>query len=435
MDPILVKNFLLERLRSKKFIILALGIIVVAVALMTALLASRKSGGPGIVSQLTNQIEGITTTANMKLVAGESVDNQGCQGSGPVSFGTSPMRPEDIGAILPYGLMVGAHVTPIDHMYFSPIVFNSPRDSYEVRAMADSVITGISERTQNVGDGNNGTAKAAEYQLKFWYSCDFASYYDLLTSLSPRLQSEFDSHRQSGGQSAKVQIRVKEGELVGKIGGQTVDFSVYDYTKILPGFIVPEHYLAESWKLHVVDPFQYFKEPVRSQLLALDPRQVDPRSGKLDYDIDGKLVGTWFKVGNNGFGQSVGQNATPWRGHLSFVYDYLDPTALVISIGDYAGVSQQFAVKGNSPDPASVSVSAIPNKYELTQLEHYRATNGAMWDGMHVFTDIKARPRAQVQGVALVQMLGSRKIKFEVFPGKTAAQVKDFDAQAILYER
>src|SRR6266508_2685001 len=229
------------------------------------------------------------------------------------------MDPKDVGIILPYGGMVGAHVTPIDHMYFSPIVFNSPRDTYEVRAMADGLITSISERTQQVADVNNGAPKKAEYQMKFWYTCNFASYYDLITSLSPRLKAEFDAHKNSGG-GASVQIKVKKGELVGRIGGQTLDFAVYDYTKILPGFIVPEHYLAESWKLHVVDPFQYFEEPLRSQLLALDPRQAEPRQGKIDYDQDGKLVGTWFKEGNNGFGDTGGQNPSPWRAHLSFVY-------------------------------------------------------------------------------------------------------------------
>ncbi len=417
MKEVLPKASLFSKFKSKKFFLISIFtslFLLIGIGLVFVF-SGGKSGG-GLLEKITNK-------------------PAGCQGSGPVMFGTSPMKLEDIGAIIPYGAMVGAHVTPIDHMYFSPIIFNSPRDSYDVRAMADGLITEISQRTQQVGDGNNGQAKPAEYQMRFWYTCDFASYYDLITSLSPRLQAEFESHRENGNQSARVQIAVKEGELVGRIGGQTLDFSVFDYTKILPGFIVPEHYSAESWKVHVVDPFPYFKEPVRSGLLALDVRQVEPRAGKIDYDIDGKLVGTWFKVGNNGFGQGGGQNVAPWRGHLSFVYDYLDPTALVISIGDYVGVSQQFGVNGNSPDPASISVSAIPSKYELTQLEHYRATTGAMWDGMHVFTDIKARPQTRVQGVALVQMLGSRKIKFEVFPGKTAAQVKDFDAQAILYER
>lgn len=379
-----------------------------------------------------NFSSGNKETSTMQLVKGERLDNNGCEGTGTVMFGTSPMDPKDVGLILPYGGMVGAHVSPIDHMYFSPFVFNSPRDTYEVRAMADGLITTISERTQNVDDTNNGSPKLAEYQIKFWYTCDFASYYDLITSLSPRLQEEFDRYKKQGGY-AQVQIKVKEGEVVGRIGGQTLDFAVYDYTKQLPGFIVPEHYLGESWKIHVVNPFPYFKEPVRSQLLALNPRQVEPREGKIDYDIDGRLVGTWFKEGNDGFGYTGGSDPAPWRAHLSFAYDSIDPSALVISIGDYGGLSAQYGVKGNSPDPASVDVNSGLHKYELAFIDYYR--DSGMWDRMHVYTDIKARPQSYVQGVVLVQMLENRKIKFEVFPGKSSDQVVAFTDKAIIYER
>lgn len=371
-------------------------------------------------------------TAGLNLVGGERVDNQGCQGSGPVQFSTSPMDPKDVGIILPYGGMVGAHVTPIDHMYFSPVVFNSPRDTYEVRAMADGIITSISERTQNVTDVNNGTPKEAEYQMKFWYTCDFASYYDLVTSLSPRLKAEFDAHK--NGNYASVQINVKAGEVVGRIGGQTLDFAVYDYTKILPGFVVPEHYLAESWKLHVVDPFQYFTEPVKSQLLALNVRQAEPREGKIDYDIDGKLVGTWFKEGNDGFGQTGGENAAPWRAHLSFVYDSIDPSMLIVSIGDYGGQSQQFAVKDNTPDPTTIGEGQLVT-FELVQPDHYRTSTGGSWDRVRPYSDIKGRPQQPVKGTALAQMIGPRKLKFEAFPDKTAAQVTGFTSSAITYER
>lgn len=428
-----LKPSFFSRFKSRKFIILVSAAIIL-ILVLTALgfyfnSKDRGSGGP-----LDFNFDNTKKTSTMKLVADERLDNNGCTSSGTVMFGTSPMDPKDVGMILPYGGMVGAHVTPIDHMYFSPFVFHSPRDTYEVRAMADGLITAISERTQNVDDVNNGSPKLPEYQLKFWYTCDFASYYDLITSLSPRLKKEFDMRR-NGRQYVSLSIPVKEGEIVGRIGGQTLDFAVYDYTKILPGFIVPEHYLGESWKLHVVNPFPYFKEPVHSQLLALNPRQVEPREGKIDYDIDGKLVGTWFKVGNNGFGESGGQNPSPWRTHLSFVYDSIDPTALTISIGDYGGKSAQFGVKGNSPDPAAIDVNVGLHKYELTFIEYNRTTNGQMWDRMHVFTDIKASPQSNVQGVALVQMLENRKIKFEAFPGKTATEITGFTNNAIVYER
>lgn len=431
MEETLPKLSIRPFLKSRKFIILVSAAIILILVLTTlGFYFNRKemsSDGP------LDFNFGNTQTPAMKLVAGERLDNSGCKGSGTVMFGTSPMDPKDVGMILPYGGMVGAHVTPIDHMYFSPFIFNSPRDTYEVRAMADGLITAISERTQNVDDINNGSPKLPEYQMKFWYTCDFASYYDLVTSLSPRLKAEFDAKKQNRS-FASVQIKVKEGEVVGRIGGQTLDFAVYDYTKILPGFIVPEHYLAESWKIHVVNPFPYFKEPVRSQLLALNPRQVEPREGKIDYDIDGKLVGTWFKMGNNGFGDTGGQNPSPWRAHLSFVYDSIDPSALVISIGDYGGKSAQFSVKGNSPNPATIDANFGIHKYELAHLEYYRS-NGQNWDRMYVYTDIKARPQSYVEGVALVQMIDKRKIKFEAFPGKKAGQVSGFTNKAIIYER
>lgn len=414
---------------TKFFISIAVMFLIISL-LILSILFSNKEGKKELSNLSSNQ----TVTSNMKLIEGERTDNQGCTGTGPITFTTSPMNIEDIGTILPLGAMIGAHVTPIDHMYFSPKVFHSPRDTYEVYAMADGIITSISERTQNVTDQNNGSPKLAEYQMKFWYTCDFASYYDLITSLSPRLKDEFEKNNR-GGQSASVNIPIKAGELVGRIGGQTLDFAVYDYTKILPGFIVPEHYLAESWKIHVVDPFQYFDEPLRSQLLALNPRQAEPRAGKIDYDIDGKLVGTWFKEGNNGFGDTGGQNPAPWRAHLSFAYDSIDPTGIVISIGDYNGESQQFAVKGNSPDPATVSMESGMVKYELTSREYYRSSTGQIWNYMDVYADIKMRAQVHAQGTALVQLIGTRKLKFEAFPGKTIKEVTGFSEKAMIYER
>ncbi|MSU62756.1 MAG: hypothetical protein EXS31_10230 [Pedosphaera sp.] len=41
-------------------------------------------------------------------------------GKGPVRFTHPPMRLEDLKAIVPYGMMVGGHVCPIDHGYFYP---------------------------------------------------------------------------------------------------------------------------------------------------------------------------------------------------------------------------------------------------------------------------------------------------------------------------
>lgn len=70
-----------------------------------------------------------------------------CQKEGTVTFTHPPMKIEDIGRIDPYGIMVDAHVIPTSHGYFSPTVFNSPRDTYPVYAIADGNCQCCPQRT------------------------------------------------------------------------------------------------------------------------------------------------------------------------------------------------------------------------------------------------------------------------------------------------
>lgn len=65
-----------------------------------------------------------------------------------MQFANSPMRHEDIKYLLPYGLLAGAHVTPIDHMYFEPADRSLGRDVYEVRVVQDGRIYNLQPRYQ-----------------------------------------------------------------------------------------------------------------------------------------------------------------------------------------------------------------------------------------------------------------------------------------------
>ncbi|MBI4017399.1 MAG: hypothetical protein HY366_00450 [Candidatus Aenigmarchaeota archaeon] len=346
-----------------------------------------------------------------------------CKGAGTVEFGASPMRIEDISLIIPMGAMVGSHVTPIDHMYFSPAVFHSAPDTYNVYASADGIITSIGHEPHFAEN------KYEKYRLEIRHTCDFYSIYNLLTSLSPELQ-KITGGIQPGGYYGKP-IQVKEGQLLGKIGGQTLDLSVNYDKVVLEGFIVPEHYAGEEWKIHTVDPFDYFKEPLRSELLAKNLRQVEPRGGKIDYDIEGRLVGNWFR---DGIGYPRNYVRDSWKNHLSFVYDPVDPSHVIVSIGDYGGEPKQFGVKDNAPDPASISASTGLVRYELQQLD-YVDENGEYWDRFSYDSGLKAVNQAIVHGVALVQIIEARKIKFEAFPGKTSSEVSGFTSAAKIYER
>lgn len=352
-----------------------------------------------------------------------------CQGNGPVQFGTLPMRAEDFSIYLPYGMLADAHVTPIDHGYFSPTVFNSPRDTYEVRAIADGTIVQIGTRNRVIGDQNHNQTKAVEYRLDIEHNCTVYSYFDLITSLAPDIKEKLD---ESGGEFFSGRIPIKEGQLIGRIGGQTLDFAVYN-NDVRLGFINPKSYEGEPWKIHTDDPYKYFKEPARNILLSKNPRIVEPRAGRIDYDLAGKAIGNWFAEGTAGY-KGVDRERY-WDGHLALVPDFLDPSQIRFSIGNFAGVAKQFGVKGNQPDPATVDVSMGLVKYELVQFSYRDKKTGQGWMMMSVATDIEGFNEGFIQGVALIQVIEEGKLKAEVFPGKTAAQVSGFTNGARIYVR
>lgn len=357
-----------------------------------------------------------------------------CQGSGPVTFTHSPLKVENIGIILPLGLVTDAHVTPIDHMYFSPKEFRSEIDKYPVYAIADGTIVKIQHRGIVVGDKGRG-GKSSDYRLDIEYTCTFYSYYDLLTSLAPDISAKVKLDTSKPGDTAAVRIPIKAGQEIGRVGGRTVDWAVYNTEVELPGLLVPDHYRREAWKIHTdPDQFKYFAEPLRSQLTALLARKAEPRTGKIDYDIDGKAVGNWFKEGTNGYEGVIPDRY--WDGHLSLTYDYIDPTQIRFSIGDFNNKSAQFGVKNNTPDPASIDKSTGIVKYELVYYDYYnKDTNGRWRTDQGPIPNPGARNLDQVLGVALVQLVDTRKLKVEVFPGKTGAQVTGFTQAAVLYER
>lgn len=357
----------------------------------------------------------------------------GCSGEGRVTFVNAPMRAEDYAMILPYGLMVGGHVTPIDHMYFAP-PHGSARDAFEVRAVADGVIYSMQPRDINV---ESGTARPREWRMDIAHTCTFTSYFDLLTSLDPALEAEYD--RTQGGRTAAWQgIPVKAGQLVGRIGAQTLDFGVYDYEVTLPGFIVPAHYDREPWKVHTVDPYPHFPEAIREEMLAKALRKVEPRAGKIDWDEPGKAVGNWFLEGTNGYAGA--DPARYWTGHLALAYDAYDPTRLRFSIGTWTpGKEAQLGVLGNAPDWRTVTPESGVVKVELVYEMHYARNaperRGFGPGGVIPGDDVTSERMGPVQGVALLQLIDADNLKLEVFPGKTAAEVAGFTSAARTYVR
>ncbi len=353
-----------------------------------------------------------------------------CTGKGPIMLGTSPVDPNEIAMVSPMGQMVGGHVTPIDHGYIYAKEGYKPNPvPVAVRAPANGVITAVTRTVRN----ENGKI-FDDYQMNIEYTCTFSNRFSNMTSLSKLVLDKVGNL--TNNQSVNPKMTVQEGDVIGYITWASLDVWLINDEVTLKGFLVPDHY-NESWKFHVVDLFDNMKEPARSQLLALNPRTALPRWGKIDYDIDGKLIGNWFVEGTNGYRgttKNIGYEGY-WKGHLAIVPNAIDPSGIEISLGDYNGEAMQFGVKGNSPDPANVSVDSGIIKYELVPLSFVDGTGGT-WYNRYYASGVKMKNQDDlVQGTVLIQMIGNRRMKMEIFPGQTGDQVSGFTSAAVIYER
>ena len=392
---------------------------------------------PGEISQEASAGEGqktITTTASSKPNLLNQTFNRGkCYGSGPSVYTAAPMRPADIALIVPLGLMVGGHVTPVDHQYFYPKGWRKGAAEVPIFAPADGTIVSVTR----YASGNNieGLASGDGYDIVIEHSCTFYSKLGLLTGLSDGVAKKLGPVER--GREKHTSIPVKAGEEIARVGRQSMDFFTFDINTPPKQWIVPAHYNdSEGTKRYITDAFLYFTEPLASELLAKNPRTVEPRGGRFDYDKDGRLVGTWFLKGSGGYIANDPTVQGYWKGHLVFAYNEIDPSSIEISAGSWAGTTEgsQFAVKNNAPDPKDVSVASGMIKYALTYAS-FTTLDGRGWNQEEYVGPVRRVPSRDNAGVILVQMVSDRLIKVEKFPGKTEDEVTGFSPAAEMYER
>lgn len=348
------------------------------------------------------------------------------EGKGPVKLSNFPLRVGDISHINPMGMMASGHTTPTDHLYL--VAKESPdRDKlYDVLAVADGRVVVIQWRPNPTGKQPDPTVfdRAVDLKVTLEHAATCWSYLDHLVELDPAIQKQVGGELKPG-QPVSVRIPVRAGQVIGKVrGGFTFDFALIDTTVTNQGFVRPEQFLnRDPHKLHVVDPFDYIDEPLRTKLLSFNARKSQPLGGRIDYDIDGKLVGNWYREGTGGYA-GLDRRWDYWVGHLTFAYHHIDPTQVLISIGDVGGRARQFAVRGNNPDPAKIGAADGLIKYNLIAPSIDSRTGKQLADFEERFF-----------GVLLVKLLEDRKLKLEVFPGRKSADVRDFTAGAAVYDR
>jgi hypothetical protein len=348
-----------------------------------------------------------------------------CEGTGTVMFANSPMKIEDIHSLSPYGQIVGGHLTPIDHMYFEPKDRSLGRDVYEVRAIQDAYIFSISVR--EVG-AESQERQDPDFRLDMVHTCTFGSYFDLVTSLSPTLDSIWDNGNFEG-------TSVKAGDLIGYVGAQTLDFGVYNYAEPLD-FINPKAYQREPWKIYTHDPFPYFPLEIRDKLLNKMIRKVEPRIGRINYDVDGTLSGNWFEVGTD-FYNGVDKSKY-WDGHFSLSLNPIDPSFWQIGIGSLNTEANNFIIQG-SPDPLDVTVEHGKQIYELFIGNTYIVNDPdkKWWDAPYDENDIYGvRLDRESQGrYIMLELLETRLLQLEVFTNIDKDSIITFTEKSRLYER
>lgn len=355
-----------------------------------------------------------------------------CEGSGDIRFTAAPANPDDLSHIFPLGLMTGSHVTPVDHQYYYWASLSVPLNAYTVHSPADGVVVQVDYMSN-------------DYRLVIEHSCDVFTIWIHLEELAgplAYLNGTFDSRNHSFDR-----IPVSARQLIAYDGGTNgFDFSVHDDRVILPGFVDPISYVVEPWKVHTVDPYDYFDEPVRSRLLTKNVRQVEPLGGKIDHDVPGTLMGNWFVENTNGYGGNSDitgavapdQQVGYWSTHLAIAPDPIDPSAIFVSLGSYDGRTAQYAIGNLDLHPALVTRNTGLVKYELVGSQHIIESTGQPWFGITriAFPDIVVDVYPQhVEGTVLFRLLDDHRLKAESFPGLRVSQVSGFTEAAAIYER
>ncbi len=341
----------------------------------------------------------------------------GATTSGTPRLSHLPMRMQDVESIIPLGLIVAGHVTPVDHIYFGPIDRQSALGAYQVFVVGNGVISEISSRPNHSNTG-------FEYRVVLQHTANFYSYYDLIDVLDPAIASQIPAGALDNGKIYRGTISVTGGQVLGRIGGKTLDFANYDTNTFLPGFIRPASYLREPWKVFTVDTFAAYDEPLRSQLLAKTTRVAEPRIGKIDYDVSGAMRGNWFLQGTNGYwgASEVANTSRYYIGHMAIAPFVLDPSYYIISLGDYKGQPTQLGVRSMPADPATITPASGIIKLELVQ-----PPNGG--------PPAISNAQSPMLGTILLQVLPGEQLKVQVFPDIGPASVSGFTDAAQIYVR
>ena len=245
-----------------------------------------------------------------KEVSQQNPEKEQCRGT-DVKFNYAPVNLEKTLVMLPIGLTAGSHVTPIDHHYFQN--FKNTGFNIEVYSPGNGYVTDI---------GHMPRAKEGEdYRVVIEHTCTISSIYIHVGTLSEKLKTS--AVWRHGYSSARIPVTAVE-----PIGyyEKNVDYNLVDEEFTLQGFIVLEHYDGEEWKIHVPDTYDYFNEPIRSQLIE-------------------KSVPIQFRASTSGTSSGTGQFSTRTQSSWDWKSTVILLLVLVIIGGVYWYIRKRPVIK------------------------------------------------------------------------------------------
>ena len=187
-------------------------------------------------------------------------------------------------------------------------------------------------------------------------------------------------------------------------------------------------------KIYTDDPFLYFADDVRENLLKKMMRGSEPRIGRINYDVDGTLSGNWFEVGTN-FYEGIDRSKY-WDGHFSLSLNDIDPNYWQIGIGFLEVYENTFIIQGD-PIPLEVKVGSGKQIYELVTFRMFVENNpGKDWFRQpHEEGDTLSIGLGNVVGYVMLELIDTQLLQLEVFLNTEKELIKEFTDQSRTYER
>lgn len=317
--------------------------------------------------------------------------------------------PIDMNGVIFYESIGALDIFPKDHGGFHHKEIQSPNVTIPVFAMADGQITSL---------GKGGV----DYFVSVRYSTTISVRLGHVGSFSSLVLDHLSSPEP--GAFEEVTIPVKSGDIIGYVCScSALDLGLHDESLEL-NFSYPEEYGFEL--RYAADPLNYYEDPLRTEFLNKVLREDEPRGGKVDYDVRGKIIGNWhLEIDPH----------VQFGDQLAIAYDHIHGSRISISDG-YArfveNISENiFWIKGNIPKPEDIGVG-VQVKYEMIVPDRWKKISDQVFE----LSDISnVDMESPVVATYLLELVGTERLKVESFVGKTADEVSDFTGNERVYVR